>query len=64
MDSDHAQWRIQSVRLTPPPPPPPPPRFETKLFHFHGEFSEIKEKITNNQVQLTNRTPFVDLNPQ
>ena len=37
--------------------------FETKLLHFHGEFSEKSGKITNNWVQSTNRTPFVNLNP-
>ena len=26
------------------------PPFETKLFHFHGEFSEKSGKIKNNQV--------------
>ena len=37
---------------------------ETKLFHFHGESSEPnREKITNNHVQLSNRTSFVNLNP-
>ena len=39
------------------------PPFETKLFHFHGEFAEKSGKNINNQVQLTNRSPFVNLNP-
>ena len=34
------------------------PSFETKLFHFHGEFSENQEKLINNQVKLTYRTPL------
>ena len=39
------------------------PPFETKLFLFHGDFSKKSgKKIGNNQVKLTNRTPFVNLN--
>ena len=30
---------------------------------FMKNFQKYQEKITNNQVQLTNRTPFVNLNP-
>ena len=37
------------------------PPFETKLFHFHGEFSEKKIRNKNYQIQ-TNRTPYVKLN--
>ena len=29
----------------------------------HEEFSENQEKLINNQVILTNRTPFVNMNP-
>ena len=37
---------------------------ETKLFHFHGEFSEkSKIYIINNQVKLTNRTPLYKFEP-
>ena len=37
------------------------PPFETKLFHFHREFSENLEK--KNQVQLTNRTTLCKFEP-
>ena len=30
---------------------------ETKLFYFHGEFSEKSGKGNENQVKLTNQTP-------
>ena len=39
------------------------PPFETKLFHFHGEFSEKSEKIMKNQVKLTNQTPQCKFKP-
>ena len=35
-------------------------RFETNLFHFHGEFSE---KLMKNQVKLTNRIPLCEFEP-
>ena len=34
------------------------PPFETKLFHFHGEFSENDEKLIKSQVKLTNDPPL------
>ena len=39
------------------------PPFETKLFHFHREFSEKSEKFGKNQVQATNQTPLCILEP-
>ena len=50
------QWRIHREFARTPPPP-----FETKLFHFHGEFSGKKIRNKNYQIQ-TNRNPFVKLN--
>ena len=31
---------------------PPPPPLETKVFHFHGEFSENQEIFINNQLKI------------
>ena len=39
------------------------PHFETKLFNFHGEFSKNQEKMINNQVKFTNRTPLCKFEP-
>ena len=39
------------------------PPFETNLFHFHGEFLENQEKLINNQVKLTNRSPLCKFEP-
>ena len=36
--------------------------FETKLFHFHGEFSENQGKLLNNQVKSSPLPPY-KLNP-
>ena len=37
--------------------------FETKLFHFHGEFSEKSEKNNKLSGKINKSTPFINLNP-
>ena len=40
------------------------PPFETKIFNFHGEFSEKLGNIDNDLIKLKNRPPpFINLNP-
>ena len=35
----------------------------SKLFHFHGEFSENQEKLIKSQVKLTNQTHLCKYEP-